>query len=161
MQKYIKKYKYQKGYAILFAVVIISAISVIISGLTSSTYKQLTLSSLAKSSQIAFYQADTALDCAFYADIIDSDEILATPNDGTWSCGNLNLKVVIIGDLLKSYTLSPLDELSQSNTDPCFSISFDKSMSGPNLKTKIKAKGYNICNKENSRAVEREIEVNY
>lgn len=160
MKKNIQKCKYQKGYAILFAVIIISAISVIISGLTSSTYKQLTLSSLAKSSQIAFYQADTALDCAFYADIVDSEVILAKSNNDTWSCGNLNLKLTITGDSLKSYSLDPSDELLLT-TDPCFSISIDKSMSGSDINTKIKAKGYNICNKSNSRAVEREIEVNY
>src|SRR5574343_1489902 len=58
----------QSGYAILFTVVIVSVISIIAIGLSNTAYKSMILSSVAKDSQTAFYQSDTATECALYAD---------------------------------------------------------------------------------------------
>ena len=164
IQKIFKKNKYKKneGYAIMFAIILIGAISVMIAGLTSSTYKQLVLSSLAKNSQIAFYQSDTATDCAFYADLIANNKV---PNPfavsgGDWSCGNIKLIVTLLNDGYGSFNLDPSSDF-QKTTNPCFSISIKKIPSADGYNTQIKAKGYNICNKDNPKVVEREIEVNY
>lgn len=164
MKKIFKKNKFNgnKGYAIMFAIILIGAISVIIAGLTSTTYKQLVLSSLAKNSQIAFYQSDTATDCAFYADLIanNQDPSPFTVPGGSWSCGNLKLVINPLNDGYGSYNLDPSSDF-QKTINPCFSISVKKTPSADGYDTQIKAKGYNICNKDNPRVVEREIEVNY
>jgi hypothetical protein len=152
--------KSQKGYALLFTIIIVSAISIITAGLSNTAYKQLILSSLAKDSQAAFYQSDTASDCALYADRV---EAVKTPTNifttGFWSCGGSNLVVSNIS--ANGYTISP-ESPEDTSLNPCFRIDVIKDHTTPNiLKTKIKAKGYNICNKNNSRTVEREIEINY
>jgi len=155
------KRKNQKGYAILFTVVIVSAISVITAGLTNAVYKQLVLSSLAKDSQSAFYQADTAGDCALYADRVKGAE--ESPNlitdGGPFSCGGLELTVVSTG---LNYTISPSPTV-QDSSDPCFMIDVTKdAITIPGtITTTIKAKGYNFCDKSNLRTVEREIQIDY
>lgn len=160
MKKNFTKIKNQKGYAILFTVIIVSAISVITAGLTNTAYKQLVLSSLAKDSQSAFYQADTAADCALYADRV---EAFKTPPNiftvGTWTCGEVDLIVTDLGS--GSYTLYPTSAIS-SSLNPCFRIDVTKDNSAsPIIRTSISAKGYNICNVNNLRTVEREIKIDY
>jgi hypothetical protein len=167
MQKIFLKNKNKKGYAILFTIVIVSAIAVITAGLSSTAYKQLILSSLAKDSQTAFYQSDTASDCGLYA-----DRVLGTttpPNiittGGSWTCANDNLTITPTGG--GSYTILPV-AADGNSLNPCFRITVTKTTSGTGtildpiiVKTKIQAKGYNICNMSNPRTVEREIEINY
>jgi hypothetical protein len=160
--------KNQQGYAILFSIVLISAISIITAGLSNSAYKQIILSSLAKDSQVAFYQADTASDCAFYADLIKAgqDPTFFTIPDTSWSCGGYDLRIVpVIGDPNGDYSLLEPEALTEARS-PCFNIIVDKEkgkdIDGNDIiQTNMKAKGYNICNKNNPRTVEREIEINY
>ncbi|HLP86798.1 MAG TPA: LamG domain-containing protein [Candidatus Paceibacterota bacterium] len=125
MKKIIAKNKGNKGYAILFTVIIVSAISVITAGLTNVAYKQLILSSLAKDSQSAFYEADTAGDCALYADRIES---LKTPPNifttGTFNCGGSNM-VVSTPTGNGDYTIYPVSGDSNS-LNPCFRIDVTK-----------------------------------
>ncbi|MBK5215262.1 MAG: hypothetical protein JJE53_00415 [Candidatus Pacebacteria bacterium] len=145
----------QKGYAILFTVVIVSAISVITAGLSNTAYKQLVLSSLAKDSQTAFYQADSASDCGLYADRVYGAIV------GNWTCAGENL---VVSTTPTGYTVYPT-LANGTSTDPCFRIDVTKTITGvyPNeiTKTRISAKGYNICNKTNLRTVEREVVVNF
>lgn len=158
-----KLFKKNKGYAILFAVIIVSAISVITAGLTNTAYKQIVLSSLAEDSQAAFYQADTAGDCSLYSSFVSLDEENPDPvftSGGTWSCGEQDSNVTVSGD---NYTISPQNE---NSNNPCYRIQVLKTdtvdgSGNPAVKTTIYAKGYNICNLSNKRTVEREIEINY
>jgi len=139
----------------LFTVIIISAISVITAGLVNATYKQLILSSLAKDSQIAFYQADTATECALYVDRVDTGLL---ESGGDFTCGNFLLKVIASG-IDKDYQIEP--DVIKEFVDPCFRIVVTKTSNGEKMDTKITAKGYNICNTDNPRTVERAIEINY
>lgn len=158
MNKFLLKNKNQKGYAILFTVIIVSAISVITAGLTNAAYKQLILSSLAKDSQAAFYQADTAGDCALYADrVLGATAPNVTTTGGSWTCGGATLTVTPTGG--GSYTIYPSGSEGTS-LNPCFRITATKStIAGPLTVTTISAKGYNICNTSNLRTVEREIRI--
>ena len=166
MKKIFSKNKEQKGYAILFTVVVVSAISVITAGLTNAAYKQLILSSLAKDSQSAFYQADTASDCALYADrvvrVANNPPVPNIIRDGGISntlCGDVNLNVSV-PDANGSYTINPVNDTAKTS---CFRIAVTKvpDIALGIVDTTISAKGYNICDTGNSRTVEREIEINY
>ncbi len=165
----IYKNKKQKGYAILFTVIIVSAISVITAGLSNAAYKQLILSSLAKDSQTAFYQADTASDCVLYLDQVEYSKYIAIPmvvpnafQQPTWTCGGLVLKIDALNSGVPGgYELKPPDE--GANT-PCFRVAVTKTanISDPTATdTSISAKGYNICNTSSIRTVEREIQIDY
>lgn len=160
MSKYFKKYKDQKGYAILFTIVVVSAVSVITAGLTNATYKQLVLSSLARDSQEAFYQSDSASDCALYADRVKrvTNPEMFNTNGTPWACGNLSLTIAQIPT--GGYTVYPQDLTSK---DPCFRIDVtkDTTTTPGTTATTIKAKGYNICRIDSPRTVEREIEIKY
>ena len=169
--------KNQKGYALLFTVVIVSAVAVLSAGLTNAVYKQMVLSSLAKDSQLAFYQADTASECALYSDIVEYDQKYlseSTPPKPLsifdipikpWSCGgNTALIITPKGLLTSGYIIEPTEE---NAGDPCFRIDITKEPNGidgnnnPIIKVVVRARGYNICDKTNPRTVEREIETDY
>ena len=154
----------QGGYAILFSVVVVGIILVIAFGLSNITYKQLVLSSLAKESQTAFYQADLASECGLYHDwYLDS----FTPVDPeispvySVSCGGRNFDVEYSDcfdnpDFDVDYCIKPKDP--QSN-EPCFRIEFI--VDEEENTTTMRANGYNICNVLTDRTVERTIEVTY
>ncbi len=161
MIKFSPKNKKQKGYAMLFTVILVSAISIITAGIINATYKQVVLSSLAKNSQLAFYQADMASDCALYADQVlrlkeENKELFTEGGGGSWSCGEYDLFINPISK--DDYDI--FSKSLSSSTEPCFRIEVRKTIS-KTTDTKIKAKGYNVCNLYNQRTVERTIEINY
>jgi hypothetical protein len=154
--------KNSKGYAILFTVVIIGIISMIALGLVNSAYKQLILSSVAKDSQIAFYQSDSATECALYAD--NQTTIPTDPAITTWTCGkdsagnNLTFNITTpTGNRADGYNLVGT---FASPSLPCFNITTTKTTTIPVITT-VNAKGYNICNLSSPRTVERAIKLTY
>lgn len=158
----------QKGYAILFTVILVSIILTITMGLSNTAFKQLIISHVAKNSELAFYQADTASECALYMDRVSG---IFTPSiPATVSCGvdktgaNTTLNVVTtINGSQEIYNLTPAG-LWNTSLAPCFNIIFTKTNpidpTDPVLNN-MKARGYNLCVKSSARAVEREEEVNY
>lgn len=161
----MKKYIYKKniepkngGYAILFAVVVVSIISMIAIGLSNTTYKQLVLSSLANDSQVSYYQSDTATECALYADIVLG---MTSSAPSPWNCGKDSSGADFVLDLTGSgtdYALTPTN-LSGS-LRPCFEFNVTKTGVAP-IETTIYARGYNSCDKTSQKTVEREIKVTY
>lgn len=152
-----KKYNLNQGYAILFAVVVVSIISMLAIGLSNTTYKQLVLSSLANDSQISYFQSDTSTECALYADNV----LLMTPLSASpWRCGKDNNGADFTFNISGSgsdYSLSPT---VLGTAIPCFDFNVTKSPASP-FTTTIYARGYNSCVKTNPKTVEREIEVTY
>ena len=155
--------KTQEGYAILFAVVVVSIISMLAIGLSNTTYKQLVLSSLANDSQISYYQSDTATECALYADNVLA---MTSASPSPWECGvdanNQNFSFTISNPSggASDYTLTSSLEQKKA-TIPCFNFNVSKKLGGSPVSTVIDAYGYNSCDKTNQKTVEREIEVTY
>ena len=71
--------KKNRGFVILFSVLISALILLISSGIFNVVQKEVVLSSYARESQRAFYAADSVLECALYADIIG----IGSPNPVT------------------------------------------------------------------------------
>jgi len=155
----MKNIKQKSGYAILFTTVIISIISVIALGLANSAYKQLILSSVAKDSQIAFYESDIASECALYADNqTQIPDPLLGPNIPTFTCAGHTFNITdASGGRANGYVL---DEPSPNLSLSCFKITVDKVVGTP-IVTNINAKGYNVCNLASLRTVERAILITY
>ncbi|MFA6355034.1 MAG: hypothetical protein WCW65_01245 [Candidatus Paceibacterota bacterium] len=161
-----QKIKSDGGYAILFTVVVVGIISMITIGLSNAAYKQMILSSVAKDSTTAFYQADIASECALYAD--NTEFLEDTKLSDTFICaGNTNLKYSHVESTepalpndprVSVYNLDPLDGTIKGK---CSRITITKRESTTLISTQIQSMGYNICNKSNLRTVERAIEVNY
>lgn len=159
----------ERGYAMLFTVVVVSIVATIAMGLSGSAYKQVILSSVAKDSQSAFYQSDTATECALYADFKLGGPVASTKiGSGSWKCGkdnSLNWKdVVLYLDTLNmsdtNYSFLPSDPSGPGVVIRSSCFEFDVDKSDP-TKTVVKARGYNNCDKRDQKTVEREIEVNY
>ena len=157
------KHTTQKGYAILFAVVIVSVISMIAIGLSNTTYKQLILSSVAKDSQVSFFQSDTATECALYADNVEG---MTATTLSPWNCGvdennvDYSLDVRALSSGADGYEVTPT---TPNATTSCFDFSVEKTIpANPgDPSTTIKGRGYNSCDKNNPKTVEREIQVTY
>ena len=142
----------KNGYAILFTMVIMTIIMTFAVGMSNGAYKQTILSSTARDSQIAFYQADTAGECALY--IIGKPVTLSAgtnfPCGGVDSFGN-SIELTVVGN----NGLYSLEKSSPDPSRPCFKIETD-------LINKILiVKGYNVCNPTDRRKVERAIEITY
>jgi hypothetical protein len=159
MYKFLnKKSNRNNGYAILFTIIIISSILAMGAGISSSILKQVVLSSTARSSQIAFYEADTAIECAIYASQILDLATLPSP----WQCGldesgnPIDLNVNVVGTDM--YRL----DVNLPFSGPCFNTDINKSTSVPSpYVVDIKARGYNICDPADIHQVERGLEANY
>lgn len=167
MKIFNRKTNKNGGYAILFTVVVVGIISMITIGLSNAAYKQLVLSSVARDSTTAFYQADIGSECALYAD--NEYNMLNTNIPTGTTCGSdptdsLNPAIPLFftqpvpNNGVISYDLILEDEILNKK---CFRINVTKTESEFSISTKIQAMGYNICKKSNSRTVERAIEVNY
>lgn len=160
----MKRLNKNKGYAILFSVVIVGIISLISFGLSDTAFKQVILSSLVKDSQTAFYKADTASECALYSYFNKGgseylDGVTSVPplsfDCGTDKDGNsYTLNVVTDIDLIAFYELNLTNN---SKNDSCFKISIGKSSNTIN----IISDGYNICDSNSQRSVEREIKIDF
>jgi hypothetical protein len=148
------------GYAILFTVVIVGIISMITIGLSNAAYKQMILSSVAKDSTTAFYQADIASECALYMDN-ESNNPAVPPTSGSasWTCAGNSLTYTASGS--SPITLVNLEPATENSSNKCFRALVTKTESPTSISTEVQAKGYNICEKANSRTVERAIKVNY
>jgi hypothetical protein len=130
MKRFLKKqYIATGGYAILFTVALVSIISVIALGLTNAAYKEIILSSVAKDSETAFYQADTASECALYA---DNQLMPADPTITSWTCGNQLLDITPSGDRSLGYNIIPH---TLASPNPCFNIAVTKTQDFPILTT--------------------------
>lgn len=156
------KLKNQKGYAMLFTIIIVSAISVITAGLSSIAYKQLTLSSLAKDSQVATIWADTANECALFFHQKLFPYYSEDANDPTtWACGGQELEFELNrGEEDLRYSLSPVED-QNSKKNPCFKIVTSQVNNEDGIQVKIESSGYNICDTQHIRSVERSYQINY
>lgn len=153
-----KPNKFNKGgFAMLFTVLIVTLILSIAIGISTLSLKQTILSSLAKDSQISFYEADTAVECGLYYDTIAGAFPAGTDSStapSTITCGNKNFSLDLSSTV--DYLIYKQDIIGGSS--PCSSILFDKSTTpGTNI---IQGRGYNICS-TNPRQVERALEVLY
>jgi len=147
------------GYAILFAVVVVSIISMLAIGLSNTTYKQLILSSLANDSQLSFYQSDNATECALYAENVVGMASITSP----WKCGkdsnNSDYSFTITGPTGDPQNYNFVPSINGTSI-PCFNFNITKTTMPP-IDTNIYARGYNSCNSTSPKTVEREIRVQY
>lgn len=166
MQKLkIKKLKHkQSGYAILYTVVIISIIMTIATGLSNSVNKELILSSVAKDSQAAFYEADMATECALLLVKTPGGVANLLPTPGTFSCGvdkdGNPISFNIIGPSSGVYAVVPPLSILNDN-QPCFSMDVKEGLIVGDGTSVINVFGYSSCLSSNKRRVERSLQVKY
>jgi Tfp pilus assembly protein PilX len=147
------KEKQRKGFTLLFATLIVSLILTIGLSILSILLKESILVSTIRDSEFAFYAADSGGECALYWDrtfsIFDSSPGVVRCNDSdslvnNFSNGGWNVSEFTIEFLPQPY---------------CSVVSVQKNSSTG--ETVIISRGYNTCNDQNPRKVERAIRISY
>lgn len=144
----------KSGFAMLFSVLISSLLVAIGLSIFSLTLKELTISTSARESQVAFYAANSGMDCAIYWNF----EGKFVDNAPTFQCGE-SLGSASAGSNVykfKFYITTNAD--GTANTDgPCVDVvvNKDNDVGGDSQPdTVIESRGKNICGTE-GRKVER------
>ncbi|MEK7228160.1 MAG: hypothetical protein AAB681_02285 [Patescibacteria group bacterium] len=149
----------QTGFAMLFTVLIVSLILSITLSISNITFKQTILSSLAKDSQIAFYQADTAIECGMLYDTTLSFPVGTDPSSvvSPIFCGNDRF---VIDTSQSSVDYLLFTQVVGAQTDPCSTILFDKKTNEIENEAIVQGLGYNTCT-ASARQVQRALQVTY
>lgn len=162
-----------KGFVILFSMLISSLILLITAGIFNVVQKDVVLSSYARESQRAFYAADSALECALYSDLIGvrldgSSSTPRTPftaNPGNssefysnipeYSCGGEEISSYhLVGVDTQLYDVPYVFRYQNSYNDAdesCAYVLIEKELRGePDpidfvTETRITAVGFNVC----------------
>lgn len=154
MQNNKKQKRIQKtGFAILYSVLVSSILLAIGLAIFNITIKELLFSSLGRESQFAFYSADTGIECALYWDF--TSNAFATSTSSSIECAG----IIIPNMGGNGYDVPSIFTLNLSPEPYCSIVSVTKKESP--FKTIIESRGYNTCDTNNPRRVERAIRATY
>ncbi len=160
----------KRGFTLLLAALVAAIVLALGSSIFSIARKQVTLSSLGRDSQFAFYAADTIIECALYYDVRFQTfpTSTAAAASGTITCDGVvmtwtrtsataNSAVTTFTD-----TIFSLDENGSAQAGNCASVTVYKNATAPY--TVLHADGYSTpCAtiQTSARALQRSIEIQY
>jgi hypothetical protein len=151
----------QRGFTLLLAALVASIVLSLGSSIFLIAQKQVTLSSLGRDSQFAFYAADAAAECTLYWDLRYSYFSTTTPAV-TPTCDNKTLSVSGIGDSAPYVAEFRLDFFTDASAGYCADVTVSKNTENP--LTVIHADGYSVpCAAIDTsvRALQRSVELHY
>ena len=160
-----------RGFTVLFAVVVSALILAIGISIANITLKQIRISSLGRESQIAFYAADSGSECVLYYDLVE--ESFGTSSSSnvppTYTIECFGEEAVVSFDPTgtadsRHATSSISIEDTSSATHLCATVEIGKhDTNNDNFsdKTIILSRGYNICAGDSTRLLERGIRIRY
>ena len=169
------------GYAMLFAVVVTSIVTMIAMAMSNSAFKQIVLSSIVYDSQVAFYQAEMGAECALYMDkTYDPAQSYPLNAIAGFDCGRdangNDYHLVPTGTGHSVYRPGPaplgnreedhyyVDPSIAGQSVPCFEYAlYRNQLDVPPgaIVTQIDVNGYNSCNLGSLRTVQRTVQVTY
>jgi hypothetical protein len=151
----------QRGFTLLMAALVASIVLALGSSIFMIAQKQVTLSSLGRDSQFAFYAADAAAECALYWDLRYSYFSTTSP-DVSPVCDNKPLSVTGIASAAPYTAEFQLDFFTDESDGYCADVTVSKNASAPF--TVIHADGYSVpCATVDTsvRALQRSVELHY
>lgn len=158
----------QKGYTLLFAVLLSSMVLSIAVSVLNLARKEIILSSGARESAAAIYIADGAIDCAV---MYDNTQAFTSGGDESIVCDNTSIPVTFSTPAVTydRYTFYVSDK--KGIDSPCARVTVDRyAAQAPNpAKTFIEARGYNLgynsvtgaCDAPHPKKVERAFRYSY
>jgi Tfp pilus assembly protein PilX len=164
MMHYIKKIisgsVVQRGFTLLIAVILTSVVLSVGLALLDVSVKQITLAAASRQSQYAFYNADSALECALYRDSIDTFDYSSEPTSGTFSCEGVSIPYTAPSAVGNTRTTTFTIPCPGDNTsgDGNSDVTITKTSTDT---THFYANGYNTCVAASPQRVERGEEANY
>jgi hypothetical protein len=190
-----------QGFAILYAILVSSLVLLIGVGLYEITAREIVLSSSASQSQVAFFAADTGIECALYWDLkatengsvgsfatssagitltasalpcAGTSNIVANAgtwpptygSNGAWVSGAWPAAAPASGSTYATTTfyinVDTITPSTYNNSPACAVVAVGKSLdAGGNQRTYITSDGYNTCDINNPRRVDRLLTVHY
>jgi Tfp pilus assembly protein PilX len=145
------------GFAMLFTVLVMTLILNIALGISNITFKQTILSSLARDSGVAFYQADAGMECILYYDLnVNTKRFPIGSTTSTvpqeLDCGAVSLDLDTGASSADYFVYESI-----TGSAPCIAaVSIDKR----GAQVILQSRGHNIC-QTHPRQVERALEVRY
>jgi len=135
MQK--DKIKNNKGFALLYAVMLSSILLAITVGVLNIALKEINFSTSAKDTNDAFFAADTGAECALYYDRSEKNIFVDSPSSSQISCNN---NIYTVNNDYPSHWVFVITGLGISGQG-CVNVAVDKTdLSGG---TTVISKGYN------------------
>lgn len=156
--KILKKNK-EKGFVMLYTMVLASIILAISFGILNIALKETNFSISARAANEAFFAADTGAECALYYDRINNNAF--SDSNVQMRCAENNISLGSLGSDSWSFVVPNLGESERS----CAKVTLTRDSS--NFSTTIISKGYNNANPDSSEcnpasnSVERELKVTY
>lgn len=147
-----------RGFTLLIAVILSSVLVSITLSLIDIAYKQIVLASTATQSEYAFYNADSALECALYWDQKFNAFDYSSPlSSNLLVCGNLPVtgySVVSLGGSKKQTKFT----IQCSGGGTAGTVTVEKTSTGG---TALFGNGYNTCSVNDTRRIERGLKATY
>ncbi len=146
----------KRGFAMLFSVLISSLLVVVGLSIFNITLKELTISTSGRESQIAFYAANSGMECALYWDLKGNRTAFATSTSDipfakviSTKCGNLiNINSNVTSSGPNYATTNFSFNITNDTNPPCVEVMVEKyidTANGNKPTTIIKSQGNNIC----------------
>ena len=176
----IQKVSQRRGFALMIAALVASIVLALGASIYDVSIKQLTLSSLSRESQFAFYAADTAAECALYWDSRELYFGTTTPSGITPVCDSATPLAITAyegtpavtdyegvpsgGAETPPYTYPYYEIFNFSPNGYCANVTVTKTQVGAVVSTVIHANGYNTpcASISTSRiSLERTVELSY
>ena len=157
------------GFTLLFSVLASSLLLAVGLAIFNVALKEAILSSAAKDSQLAFYAADTGVECALYWDLQASPPGSAFDPTAVGSSITCGSRTISTGSQTVPTDPSQPSQIGGAGTsiffldfspsaDSCAIVTVDKA--NPPLTT-VESRGFNMCQTGSTRRVERAIRVTY
>jgi hypothetical protein len=151
-----KKRQPARGFTLLIAALVGSLLLSIAFAIFNITYKEVILASTGRESQVSFFAADSALECALYWDQVHDAFQIASPLSSI-SCGGSSVTV----DTSTQGTASIREfSLTLNGGAECAEVIITKE-TAPTTHTQIESYGYNTCAVGGNRKTERALRVTY
>ena len=164
MKHTFKKIITEKGFAMLFSVLVSSLVLSVGLSIFNLTLKELVLSSSGRESQFAFYAADSGAECALYWDfkgieIFSTSSSARSPNPSAPQCNAQNINITSSNSTNNSATTNFTFSLTPAPY--CANVSVYKITDNGILLTTIDSRGYNTCDTTDLSRVERALRIKY
>ena len=151
----------QRGFTLLLAALVASIVLALGTSIFQLAQKELTLSSIGRDSQYAFYAADTGVECALYWDTRFQTFPTTTPAVKNINCDNQSITTASEGlgnTITSTFRFEP--------NGFCVDVTVEKTRtpSQNTIHTSIRANGYSAhCNSLTTypRLLQRSVELNY
>lgn len=115
----------QRGVALLFVVLVTSVLFLVAIGIANITYKELAFSIQARDSDVAFFAADTGIECGMY---LNKNESAAFPGPSTIGPGSGSYHMTCNGKTLHVQPLSGVGTFAIDLGASCAQVSIDKTV---------------------------------